>query len=191
MIGAAPQTLAGAMNSQQWNPAFGMGLIPHLNSGNVFNPGSPNAQFDVLTGRMGAQSSWAANMPGVAPQYNPNVAIHHGLNLPGGMGQFKDPGMLHGFGQGCKCFRLPFQHAGLFFLSSCLSFFFLGTSLFFDCLITNSPLLLHFLLFFLSLICYRPTSRFRSIQKCVRADSCPGRRGRSRNAILLIFTFVI
>ena len=60
---------------------------------------------------MGMQNAWAAGMPGVAPTYDPNMAIHHGLNLPGGMGQFKDPAMNPSMGQGCESFpAAPHTH---------------------------------------------------------------------------------
>lgn len=100
MMGA-PASFGGAAGSPTWNPAFGMGLIPHMNAGNVYNPAFPAGNpADKASGAMGMQNAWAAGMPGVAPTYDPNMAIHHGLNLPGGMGQFKDPAMNPSMGQG-------------------------------------------------------------------------------------------
>jgi hypothetical protein len=111
MMGA-PASFGGAAGSPTWNPAFGMGLIPHMNAGNVYNPAFPAGNpADKASGAMGMQNAWAAGMPGVAPTYDPNMAIHHGLNLPGGMGQFKDPAMNPSMGQGCESFpAAPHTH---------------------------------------------------------------------------------
>lgn len=100
MAAGMPMSGQGAAASPQWNPAFGMGLIPHLNAGNAFNPAFPAASHDMMNGRMSTSSIWASQMPGVQPMYNPAMAMHHGLNLPGGVGQFHDPSAQHGFGQG-------------------------------------------------------------------------------------------
>lgn len=99
-VAGMPQNALAAGMSAQWNPAFGMGLIPHLNAGNAFNPAFPAASHDPMNGRMGTASIWASQMPGVHPMYNPSMAMHHGLNLPGGAGQFKDPSLSAGLGQG-------------------------------------------------------------------------------------------
>ena len=92
----------GQNGQPQFNPAYGMGMIPHMNAGNMFNPAFPagNPGNDPRSVGQGMQHAWAMGMPGVGPTYNPNMAMHHGLNLPGGMGQFHDPPMAHGFGQG-------------------------------------------------------------------------------------------
>jgi len=103
----APMGMGGmAAGGQQagFNPAFGMGMIPHVNMGNMYNPAFPagNPGSDPRSASQGMQHAWAMGMPGVGPTYNPTMAMHHGLNLPGGMGQFHDPPQAHGFGQGCK-----------------------------------------------------------------------------------------
>jgi hypothetical protein len=96
--------MMGGYSQPQYNPAFGMGMIPHLNNGNMFDPAFPagNLGGNPRSAGQGMQRAWAMGMPGIAPTMNPTMALHHGLNLPGGMGQFHDPPMAHGFGQGCK-----------------------------------------------------------------------------------------
>ena len=121
----------GQNGQPQFNPAYGMGMVPHVNAGNMFNPAFPagNPGNDPRSVGQGMQHAWAMGMPGVGPTYNPNMAMHHGLNLPGGMGQFHDPPMAHGFGHGCKwCFQVWFFFGFLFFLLNILRlilFFFL------------------------------------------------------------------
>ena len=130
MMGQPTQPQFNGPNGQngqpQFNPAYGMGMIPHMNAGNMFNPAFPagNPGNDPRSVGQGMQHAWAMGMPGVGPTYNPNMAMHHGLNLPGGMGQFHDPPMAHGFGQGCKwCFQV-FFFVFVFFTEHFILFFF-------------------------------------------------------------------
>ena len=78
-------------------------MIPHVNQGNMYDPANPAAALgDARSANAGMQNAWAMGMPGIGSRYDPNMAMHHGLNLPGGMGQFHDPPAAHGLGQGCK-----------------------------------------------------------------------------------------
>ena len=96
--------MMGGQAQSQYNPAFGMGMIPHMNNGNMYDPAFPagNLGGNPRSASQSMQHAWAMGMPGISPTMNPTMAMHHGLNLPGGMGQFKDPPMAHGYGEGCK-----------------------------------------------------------------------------------------
>ena len=106
--------MMGGQAQSQYNPAFGMGMIPHMNNGNMYDPAFPagNLGGNPRSASQSMQHAWAMGMPGISPTMNPTMAMHHGLNLPGGMGQFKDPPMAHGYGEGCKSCTVDCVGAG-------------------------------------------------------------------------------
>ena len=89
----AQQMMAGA--AAPWNPMSGVGMIPHMNEGNVFNPASP---VPLPTNALGYAR--ALQMPGMNPMMNPQMGMHHGMLMPGGVGAFKDPPARFGLGLG-------------------------------------------------------------------------------------------
>ena len=89
----AQMMMAGA--AAPWTPSSGIGMIPHMNEGNVFNPASP---VPLPSNALGYAR--ALQMPGMSPMMNPQMGMHHGMVLPGGMGAFKDPPARFGLGLG-------------------------------------------------------------------------------------------
>ena len=103
MNAASMGSLAGPVGAQMmmagapapWTAASGIGMIPHMNEGNVFNPATP---VPLPTNALGYAR--ALSMPGMAPLMNMQTGMHHGMIMPGGMGAFKDPPARFGLGLG-------------------------------------------------------------------------------------------